>query len=471
MNLPPIHSWNDKDFAPANWTQPAAPVGKPRVFVGLCSRDWLVECHTSESVRSFAACTRCEVVFPKYMLNDGVARARNNLTAMFLESDATHLLFLDNDIIMEARHLDCLIEHGVGIVAGFYPKKQAVLDWVVNYLPEHTKPSPAGLLKLKHAGTGCMLISRAVIVDMIEKLRARIEYRGDPGPDTVRWDLFPMHAEGGRYKSEDWFFCEMAQECGHDIWGDFRVQLRHVGKVVYPLQFTLTDDELVDLIYHRYGMWPDHIKTFIASGPNMPGLFGGHRERPVRLWPVSYPVADLHHGNVLSGMFDVPVSIDARDETPVILDIGAGVGAFMRFAAKRWPKCKVICYEGSEEAFPWLQRSAEDKTMTRESEVTVVGVAVTGSNASELPKANLLKIDLPGQERAIVDALRERMGEFDAVVMHYGDATEAFLITKLMEETHLLHCWQRFGDARGVLKFVLRKMLVQEVPVAGPSAL
>lgn len=285
--MPPIHSWDGAQFAPAVATQPELQSGKPRVFVGLCSRDWLVESHTSESVRSFSQCHRCDIVFPRYMLNDGVARARNNLTAMFLESDATHLLFLDNDIIMESRHLDCLVEHGLGIVAGFYPKKQAVLDWVVNYLPEHTKPGPTGLLQLKHAGTGCMLIARSVILDMIEKLKDRIEYRGDPGPETVRWDLFPMHAEGGRYKSEDWFFCERAQECGHIIWGDFRVQLRHVGKVVYPLQFTLSDDEVVDLLYHRYGMWPDHIKTFIASGPNMPGLFGGHRERPVRLSPVS----------------------------------------------------------------------------------------------------------------------------------------------------------------------------------------
>jgi hypothetical protein len=465
MNTPPAH-----DFSALKAAAPVAhlpAVTRPRVFIGLCSRDWQTEIHTSESVRAISAMGNCEIVLPKYMLNDGVARARNNLAAMFLESNATHLLFLDNDIIIEPRQFNLMLEDvadGMKIVCGFYPKKQPVLDWVVNYI-QGEKPDAKKRMRLKHAGTGCMLIAREVITDMIEKLKDKIEYRGDPGPTTVRWDLFPMHAEDGRYKSEDWFFCERAQQCGHTIWGDYRIQLRHVGKVVYPLQFTLSDDEVVDIIFHRYGMWPDQIRAFIASGSTAPGLFGGHRERAIRLWPKDYPVGDMHQSAVLAGMFDAPVDEEA-DKT-IILDIGANVGAFVRYAAKRWPGCAIIAYEGSNDLFPWLTRTAADKQMTKESKVDAVNVDVTGANAAELPKASVLKIDMCGRERAILETLRPRFGEFDVVLIHYGNDMDAFFVSKLMEATHLLHCWQRMGENRGVQKFVGRHMKLSKVEVGG----
>ncbi len=467
---PPVHS-----FGAA-----AAPVAiaRPlRVFIALCTRDWQSEAHNSESVRNIGRQSKCEIQV-RYQMNDGVARSRNNLAAAFLESDADILFFLDNDIIIEPRHFDRLMAPftaeatpitleqtmaGVpavsrrGIVCALYPKKQPVLDWVVNYLPGEVVDAE-GYLRVKHAGTGAMAISREMLADFIAK-NPKIEYRGDPSPDAVRWDLFPMHAENGRYDSEDWKFCNRAREAGWDVWVDTQSQLRHVGKIVYPLQFTLSDEDVVDLIVHRYHIYPDHVRAFIASGAKMPGLMGGHREAGVRHWPREYPVGDLHHGDVLGGCYDVPYHVE--DEKPFdVIDIGADVGAFARWAAKRWAKCPIHCYELRAELVPFLNTTCERIGEVHGLKPSVYVGAVWPASVGELPSARVIKIDAAGQERDIVQALVTvgRAGEFDAIMIKYYDELTAYFLERILTATHFKHNHQRFAAENvGIVKFLRRE--------------
>lgn len=299
-----------------------------------------------------------------------------------------------------------------------------------------------------------MLIERVVMEDFMAKHPERA-YSGDPSPQAKRVDFFPMRAVNGSYKSEDWDWCETVIADGWKIYMDTKSQLRHVGKIVYPLQFTLTDDEVIDLVYHRYSIWPDHIKTFIASGGKPPGLMGGHRQRGVRLWPREYPVDDLYGGGVLAGAFEVPLP-DSLKEPPKIVDMGADYGAFARFVEKRWPGATVYCIEYRADVFAWLEKTV---AAIKDATVSASLVAVENLNHETIPVCNLLKIDMPGSERAILTALKTagRIDTLDALVLTYDNDTEAFLVSKLMEATHLLHCWQRLADGRGIQKFVNRK--------------
>lgn len=424
----------------------------PKIFVAICSSDWKLEIHTSESVRSIANACRCEMVV-RYMMNDGVARSRNNLAASFLETDCTHLWFLDSDIIVEARQFALLLEaiaDGLKVVAGLYPKKQGVLDWVINFLDDQ-KADEKGRIKLKHAGTGCLLIAREVIEREIE-LHPEMEYEGDPAPGALRWDLFPMRAVNRLYESEDWAFCNRLLADGFEIWGHTGVQLRHVGKIVYPLQFSLSDEEVVDIVYHRYGIPHDQVLAFIASGTKAPGLMGGHREKEVRLWPREYPVPDLFEGGIIAGSLDVPINPNDGEEPPKIVDLAAGYGSFMRFALSRWRGATFWAFEPDAAIFPFLQQTMAG---VNPAAAKVHGEVKTFSsaNAAEIPECNILRAAGPNVGEVLFAlAVLGRIDGIDAIIATVPTLAGATVVAEAISSTHELRSLQRAADGQITIK-------------------
>lgn len=173
-----------------------------------------------------------------------VSRSRNTLTADFLESDASHLLFIDSDLIFSSEQVARLLAHDKDIVAGFYPKKQeGPVQWVCNAHLGADRPIGAdGLQEVRYMGTGFILVKRRVFERMIERYpglafkadhRERIEH--DFWTVGVYRDPAQRNAPG-RYLSEDWFFCQRALDCGFQVWGDTRIILKHVGQAIYPLR-------------------------------------------------------------------------------------------------------------------------------------------------------------------------------------------------------------------------------------------
>ena len=180
-----------------------------------------------------------------YVGDSLVSRARNRLAAEFLRSDATHLLFVDSDLIFSAEHVARIASHaarGVPIVAGLYPKKQRELGWVCNVLDQPTEPDKFDLQPVKYAGTGFLCISREVLMHM---MAAHPEARYDPDDGDAwqgdLWEFFPVGIrqcpETGRRRllSEDWWFCQRALDLGYKIMMDTRVVCKHVGSMIYPL--------------------------------------------------------------------------------------------------------------------------------------------------------------------------------------------------------------------------------------------
>lgn len=446
---PPIHNFEASDLT-------VTPLPPPtKIYVGLCSRDWQVEHYTAECVRHFGRQCKAEI-HVGYMANDGVARSRNNLAANFLETDCTHLLFLDNDIVAMPRHLDLLIDANKLIVCGFYPKKQPMLDWVVNYLPNEAADAN-GLMKVRHAGTGFMLIAREVFTTMAEKL-PEIAYGGDPSPESKRWDFFPMYAKDGMYKSEDWFFCERAQQCGYEIWMHTGVQLRHVGKIVYPLQFTLTDEDMVDLMHHRYGISHDLVRTFIGSGMKSPCLMGGNVEKPVRLWPKDFPENDLHHGAELAGLYDMP-EFPKETKTPTILDVGADCGAYAIYAAKRWAKCTLVGFEPDEGKYKRLTFTLE--RLREKHKDLVATYHQSGFNPDLIGQPSIVKIETNQREREVLEILNGtgKLDAVDYVVIRYFDDTVPMVTEMMLNGAFFRHCNQMLATGGGVLKYISRRLI------------
>jgi FkbM family methyltransferase len=173
-----------------------------------------------------------------------VCRARNRLACDFLDSGASHLLFIDSDLIFSPEHVDRIAAHaarGVPIVAGLYPKKQRALGWVCNVLEPCPAPDEHDLQSVKYAGTGFLCIAREVFEAM---MAAYPEARYDPDDgdayDRDLWEFFPVGIrecpETGRRRllSEDWWFCQRARDLGYEVMMDTRIVLKHVGQFIYP---------------------------------------------------------------------------------------------------------------------------------------------------------------------------------------------------------------------------------------------
>ena len=194
----------------------------------------------------------CPMIVKPLVGDSLVARARNRLAAQFLAhpKQPTHLIFLDTDLIFSADQVARLVDHaaaGVEIVAGLYPKKQKELGWVCNVEdPEDGEPGERedGLVRVKYAGTGCLMISRGVLERMVARFGPEIWYQPDDGESglDMMWDFFSVgvwvcpKTGRRRYLSEDWYFCERARQLGIPTLMDTRVVLKHCGEAIYPLQ-------------------------------------------------------------------------------------------------------------------------------------------------------------------------------------------------------------------------------------------
>jgi hypothetical protein len=174
------------------------------------------------------------------MVNESlISRARNTLTAKFLEQEgATHLFFVDADIGWEPWHLLVLLNRDKDVIGGLYPMKTMPVKWVVNGF-EGAEEGPDGLQEVSKAGTGFLLMKKHVF----EKLKAHPavkQYKNDIGLDP-KYDAhlktyFDTAVRQNRYYSEDWTFCENWRDLGGKVWVDKRVLLRHSGSYVFCME-------------------------------------------------------------------------------------------------------------------------------------------------------------------------------------------------------------------------------------------
>lgn len=174
-----------------------------------------------------------------------IPRARNALTRMFLESDCTHLLMIDSDLVFSNEQVKRIISHNEDVVGGFYPKKkEGNIELVCNALSPQPPMDERRLTPLKYIGSGFICISRRVFEKMIDAYGEEIAYALDEH-DTIKehdfWSCgvytFPDRTK--RYLSEDWYFCQRALDLGFTVYGDNGITLRHSGSAVYPLEYQL----------------------------------------------------------------------------------------------------------------------------------------------------------------------------------------------------------------------------------------
>lgn len=159
-----------------------------------------------------------------------VTRARNEMTASFLETTHSHMMWIDADIEFEPDHVAKLWNMDADIAVGVYAMKKQDKQWfaawkdgaLVKDLDQFKGP-----IEVDYAGTGFMIIRRNVV----ETLAAKSESYEGPNGRVPALYMTPIWNDG--FESEDYHFCRKARDSGFKVMMDPSVRLGHIGQYRY----------------------------------------------------------------------------------------------------------------------------------------------------------------------------------------------------------------------------------------------
>lgn len=212
-----------------------------------------------------------------FIMNESlIQRARNYGAAEFLDSDCTHMMFIDADVSFKPEDVLALLalsspDSEYGVIGGPYPKKviswekvkracdagvadanpneleKYVGDYVFNpKIADGVKPGDAIQVRLdrplevSELGTGFMLIRR----DVLEQYAAAYPEKRYL-PDHARTAKFDgsreitaffdceIDPDSKRYLSEDYLFCRNVWKMGGKVWLCPWMSLQHTGTYTF----------------------------------------------------------------------------------------------------------------------------------------------------------------------------------------------------------------------------------------------
>jgi hypothetical protein len=207
---------------------------------------------------------------PYFLFNESlITRARNYCCDVFVRSDCTHMMFIDSDIGFNPNDVIALLammedDSEYDIMGGPYPKK--CISWekvkmavdkgfadddpnqLENFVGDFVFNPKAGTERIAigepaevlEMGTGFMMIKKSALVKFQEGY-PQYMYK----PDHVRTEDFDgtreimqffqaeIDPKSKRYLSEDYWFCQKAQEIGLKTWLCPWMKMFHVGSYIF----------------------------------------------------------------------------------------------------------------------------------------------------------------------------------------------------------------------------------------------
>jgi hypothetical protein len=160
-----------------------------------------------------------------------LTKVRNGIVKRFLDSSADVLMFLDSDMVWEAKTLQKLVESPFDISVANYRKRNNE----VTYLAK-AHGTVSGLIGANHngdtwlqtfqAGTGMTAIKRRVFDAM------PLQPTYEDGGESISC-FFDFELREGQYYGEDYTFCRKAVESGAQIFILANAYVGHIGETVY----------------------------------------------------------------------------------------------------------------------------------------------------------------------------------------------------------------------------------------------
>ena len=205
----------------------------------------------------------------------------------------------------------------------------------------------------------------------------------------------------------------------------------------------------------------------------------------VKLWPDEF-IGDLiyptHCQEELTGAYDLPIEFE---KPPVILDLGANIGAYLRYCVKTYPGCTIHCYEPDKKNFEMLEKTAyycladnaflyNYAVLDRLGEMDICmedhiltsceWSLARGGNAqkcqvipaSELPQADIIKVDTEGAEGPIFrDLFNAGKLNYKAIIFEFHKFEVGMQISGMLDAMGYKKVFQEFSSLNcGVFKFI-----------------
>lgn len=160
-----------------------------------------------------------------------LAESRNNLVKQAIDTNCTHILFIDDDMLIPQETIYQLFKHDLDIVGANCATK------VIPSLPtarnnkEHvfTRKNSTGLEKVNRLGTGVLMVKTEVFED--------IEYPYFACPPDPDYNNAPM--------GEDIYFIKKAQAKGYEVFIDHDISKKvfHIGDYWYSHEDVIGYDD------------------------------------------------------------------------------------------------------------------------------------------------------------------------------------------------------------------------------------
>lgn len=184
-----------------------------------------------------------------------IPRARNTSLGKFIQSNFTHLLFIDSDIEFQADAVIDFIKFDKDVVCGVYAKKSYNWNRLIYSMQTETdsneKLCSRGLdfnyninnkntiregnfIRVKHASTGFMLIKKDIINKLCDNHKELlIKTDNLSNNNNEIYGLFCCMIKNKIYLSEDYSFCERVNDIGGEVWINVFYNLNHIGKHIF----------------------------------------------------------------------------------------------------------------------------------------------------------------------------------------------------------------------------------------------
>ena len=179
-----------------------------------------------------------QVSFQELVGSADIYDARAKICHEFLQSQGTHLMFVDSDVAWKPGSIPRLVRHGVDVVAAVYPRRTEPMSYNLQYASADNKlaMSDKGLCEVAGVSAGFMCITRSALERMAEA------YRDDPiaglairsaGEYVCCFDPYRFKDEPKRKLGEDYAFCQRWRDIGGKIWIDVNMPMAHIGQKIY----------------------------------------------------------------------------------------------------------------------------------------------------------------------------------------------------------------------------------------------
>lgn len=165
-----------------------------------------------------------------------IALARMKLFGQFIRTDATHMLWIDDDMQWRASDVVRLFTYNRDFVAVAGPRKVMPPSFAVRVVNEAGQPvllkqeAETGLFEVSHVGMAFTLITKSC-AERVARAYPELECSGDDG--RVEFAIFNSMVVRRRYMSEDFAFCERWRQVGGKVYVDPNISLGHVGAFVW----------------------------------------------------------------------------------------------------------------------------------------------------------------------------------------------------------------------------------------------